>query len=503
MHEAVANLRRAGEHYVATGAVDRALAVALLPYYPVLGEPTGQAHLLKRALGLVPQGSTEAARLLCRYGRLAIFEEAEVATGRPALRQALEIAERSGDTALKFRVLADVAHTDAADMASPEWLSRVSRALAVGAGVGDRQDELVARYSATLRSFIVGDRAGVARYGVPMLPLAEGLRDRFWVATAHRARVYVSWMRGDFAGARGESDRSLDIAPEESRDLAIRIQIEYETGNFALGRRYLDRLIGLWEAGPPAANSECLLLAMVIPLVARLEGSAELLPVAEQAARRGLATWSGLEFAHFVYTGCAFAAIVPNDHVRARETYVALKADPHPMCYHTLACRDRLLGLLAALIGDDASARQHFEDALAFCEHNDLRPELAWTSCDFAAFLARSASHDDRARGADLLSQALAICQPLGMRPLQDYALSLAPGLTLREAPQVAYPDGLTEREMDVIRLVATGKPDRVIAQELSISVRTVGNHVSRILSKTASANRTEVATYALRHGIV
>jgi DNA-binding CsgD family transcriptional regulator len=434
---------------------------------------------------------------------LAIFEEADAAAGRPALRQALEIAERSGDGALKFRVLADVAHTDLADKASPEWLSRVSRALAVGAGAGDRQAELVARYSATLRSFIAGDRAGVARYGVPMLPLAEGLRDRFWLATAHRARVFAPWMRGDFAAARGESDRSLDVAPEEPRDLAIRIQIEYETGSFATGKRYLDRLIGLWEAGPPSANNECLLLAMVIPLVARLEGTTDLLPLAERAARRSLTKWSGLYFSHFVHEGRAFAAIVQNNRATARETYAVLRDDPHPMDFHTLTCRDRLLGLLAALIGDDASARRHFEDALAFCEHHDLRPELAWTSCDFAAVLARSASHDDRARGADLLGQAMSVAELLGMRPLQGHARALAPGPMMREAPRVAYPDGLTAREMDVIRLVAAGKPDRAIAEELSISIRTVGNHVSRILSKTASANRTEVATYALRHGIV
>jgi DNA-binding NarL/FixJ family response regulator len=116
--------------------------------------------------------------------------------------------------------------------------------------------------------------------------------------------------------------------------------------------------------------------------------------------------------------------------------------------------------------------------------------------------LARSASHDDRARSADLVRQALSVGQALGMRPLQAYALTVAPRPAAGEAPPVVRPAGLTEREMDVIRLVAAGKPDRAIAGELSISVRTVGNHVSRILSKTASANRTEVATYALRHGI-
>lgn len=170
------------------------------------------------------------------------------------------------------------------------------------------------------------------------------------------------------------------------------------------------------------------------------------------------------------------------------------------MGFHSLACRDRLLGLLAGVIGDDTSARPHFEDALAFCQHNDLRPELAWTSYDFAAFLSRSAGADDRAPGADLLGEAVSLGQSLGMRPLQQYALTLAPRLTpTREAHRVAHLDGLTERELDVIRQVAAGKPDHVISGELSISIRTVGNHVRHILAKTSSTSRTEAAMYALR----
>jgi DNA-binding NarL/FixJ family response regulator len=53
-----------------------------------------------------------------------------------------------------------------------------------------------------------------------------------------------------------------------------------------------------------------------------------------------------------------------------------------------------------------------------------------------------------------------------------------------------------------VIWLVAAGKMDREIGEELSISVNTVGNHVKNILSKTDSANRTEAAAYAVRHGL-
>ena len=51
--------------------------------------------------------------------------------------------------------------------------------------------------------------------------------------------------------------------------------------------------------------------------------------------------------------------------------------------------------------------------------------------------------------------------------------------------------------------MVAAGKTDREIAEELIISINTVGNHVRSILNKTNSANRTEAATYANQRGLI
>jgi len=60
----------------------------------------------------------------------------------------------------------------------------------------------------------------------------------------------------------------------------------------------------------------------------------------------------------------------------------------------------------------------------------------------------------------------------------------------------------LTKREVEVLQLICGGKTDREIAEDLIISVNTVGNHVKNILNKTDTANRTEAATYAGRHGL-
>lgn len=68
------------------------------------------------------------------------------------------------------------------------------------------------------------------------------------------------------------------------------------------------------------------------------------------------------------------------------------------------------------------------------------------------------------------------------------------------QADPSAPPDGLSGREVDVLRLVAAGHSNQKIADELSLSRYTVVRHVSNISGKIDTSNRGEV--YAERHGL-
>ena len=63
-------------------------------------------------------------------------------------------------------------------------------------------------------------------------------------------------------------------------------------------------------------------------------------------------------------------------------------------------------------------------------------------------------------------------------------------------------PDPLTARELDILRLIAQGKSNKEIAQQLTIAEETVKTHVSNILGKLHLASRTQAALYALKEGI-
>lgn len=63
--------------------------------------------------------------------------------------------------------------------------------------------------------------------------------------------------------------------------------------------------------------------------------------------------------------------------------------------------------------------------------------------------------------------------------------------------------DTLTERELEVLKLIGRGKSNREIAEELFIGIKTVKTHVSNILSKLQVEDRTQAAIYANRHGLI
>jgi DNA-binding CsgD family transcriptional regulator len=63
-------------------------------------------------------------------------------------------------------------------------------------------------------------------------------------------------------------------------------------------------------------------------------------------------------------------------------------------------------------------------------------------------------------------------------------------------------PDGLTARELEVLRLVASGRSNREIARELVLSVRTVERHINNLYAKIGARGKADATAYAFRHGL-
>jgi len=84
-----------------------------------------------------------------------------------------------------------------------------------------------------------------------------------------------------------------------------------------------------------------------------------------------------------------------------------------------------------------------------------------------------------------------------------DEAVAESLNVRLDRSPKHVSPHQLTQRELDVLRLVADGRTDREIAAELSISYRTTTTHVRNVMNKLGVDSRTAASTDAVRLGLI
>jgi two-component system, NarL family, response regulator LiaR len=114
-----------------------------------------------------------------------------------------------------------------------------------------------------------------------------------------------------------------------------------------------------------------------------------------------------------------------------------------------------------------------------------------------ASYLLKDVSPDDLVEAIRAAHRGEARLHPDILRKLMEQVAS-------QSAPQrESQVESLTERELDVVRLVAQGRNNQEIAQELVISEKTVKTHVSNILGKLHLEDRTQLAIYAFKKGLV
>ncbi|MBA2568359.1 MAG: response regulator transcription factor [Actinobacteria bacterium] len=113
-------------------------------------------------------------------------------------------------------------------------------------------------------------------------------------------------------------------------------------------------------------------------------------------------------------------------------------------------------------------------------------------------YLVKDSSIEDLMRGIN----AAAVGESLISPPIASKVLQRMRAVTLDQGAETIRAE-LSERELDVLRLIANGKDNSEIAEALHISPKTVKNHISNILMKLQIDNRIQAAVYAVRSGIV
>ena len=127
-------------------------------------------------------------------------------------------------------------------------------------------------------------------------------------------------------------------------------------------------------------------------------------------------------------------------------------------------------------------------------------PGIAWVTralrANVKAILNRDAPPEDILSAIESTYSGLVVLEP-------DVIDSVLRSVRLTTADPPALSQALTEREIEVLQLLAEGVGNKVIATRLNISEHTVKFHISSVLSKMGAASRTEAVTQGIRNGLI
>jgi DNA-binding CsgD family transcriptional regulator len=191
------------------------------------------------------------------------------------------------------------------------------------------------------------------------------------------------------------------------------------------------------------------------------------------------------------------------DAVQAERIEAALRpyaAQAIPFCAAPTPSVAHHLGVLAATLGRHDEAELRFSDALAMHEGIGASHWAARTRLEWARMLLARRQPGDAQRAQSLLEEALGAYESLGIDAWSRRAEEM---LGRRRPPKSRLPGGLTEREAEVLRLVAVGMSNKTIAAELGVSDKTVERHLGNIFAKLGVSSRAAATSFAHRQGIV
>ncbi|MGH9088406.1 MAG: ATP-binding protein [Acidimicrobiales bacterium] len=317
---------------------------------------------------------------------------------------------------------------------------------------------------------------------------AQGTGQPYYRHVYHCLAHAAAFLRGDFAEAQRWTDKTIEETfGDEMTEGPHGVQtfmVRRETGALTRFRRHLDgeeSFAGRWVPGLLALYTE----------VGHEQGARRALhhllerdrPAGTDEAQWPMELVFMVEAALFLTDADAVQALRP-----LLGAYEGMNLVSGTLIA-TFGSADRLLARIAAFEGDGPLAARHFAAALDM----DRRMRSTVHVAETLAHLARSAADAGRrAQAAELAAQARALAEPIG----QERVLRLLGGLA---AP---VRDGLTDRELTVLRLLAAGLSNQEIGAQLHISGNTAANHVRSILMKTGAANRTQAAMYAAQRNL-
>lgn len=467
----------------------------------------GAREAFERALELLGAAdSSDAAETLLQLADLHATSLGRNTAGIAYAERALAMVERLGDQRLAATAYCVIGNVRARSGDLVAGRTALERALALAQELDD--PALAAEACAYLANLYAwsGDLNRSRELSIMRAQLAQRTQDPFHLRHVYAWLGFQETLQGRWAEAErwfAEREPIVDVlqSPEPRAALwAYRGVLRYLQGQFEEADQEFRRVVELLH--PTGSGTLVWHLGWHGLVLAELGRGAEALNCYEELhaladALDEQARGRGLAFAHLAV---GYARL--GETKRAAGCYMKLlpfQGQVSPVLI------DRGLGIAALAGGNAAAARRHLTDAEAGARQAEMRPELALMLIQ-RGLLER---HAPAAAGAlpaalpgDPLAEGLRLCEELGMHELGRRLLRPAPAAPQRRAGRTARVDGLSDRELDVLRLVAQGRTNRQVAATLVLSEKTVARHLTNIFAKIGVENRSGATAYALHHGL-
>jgi DNA-binding CsgD family transcriptional regulator/tetratricopeptide (TPR) repeat protein len=455
----------------------------------------GARELLQEAsAALAREDSTLRVGLLASLARALEFE-GDSDQAALARADAIAMARRIDDRPGLATVLVGI-YWARATTSLAEALEMLGEARDLAEEMGDVEGQAEATQWRVSALMALGEIAPAREELTVALDMAQNTRQPFNLHVCEHYRSALALLEGRLAEAEEAAERSREwgqllVGRDASGVYGIQMfGVRREQGRLAELAPVIrvlaagDRGGGAWRPGLAAMLAELAMEEQVRGELDRVQAEG-LDPLRE-----------GLWLASLTYLADAAGAVAHQGVASLVYPLLAPLAGRNVMIGHGVACygaADRYLGMLAATLGDTDDAAGHFEAALHLNRQMGADTWLAHTAYEYGRMLL---AHGDSDRGEQLLAEAALLAEAVGMPTLLARVRALAP---VSSSP---LPDGLSIRELDVLRLMARGLSNREIGTALFISEHTAANHVRSILRKTACANRTQATAYAFRRGL-
>jgi predicted ATPase/DNA-binding CsgD family transcriptional regulator len=384
------------------------------------------------------------------------------------------------------------------------------RAIALWRDLGDGRGAGVALNLVALAASALGDLAAARAQAAESVALLRQHGEPWSLVAALGMHAWVERRYGDLAAARAVAEESVALARRANdplvtgRSLELSARSAQDQGDVAAARALFEQSLPLLHAaGTPWLEAFVLRELGEVAIAAGDYDEAarrftESLALAQDIGAAPTGPWRAL----------AFLARLRGD-LRQATAYVGrVVAYYQPPIARVLAACLADLGGIAVMQEEPHRAARLFGASAALCTPENLPPmglpfllsvyeqdvAAARDALGEAAFAAAWAEGQTQPVEA-LLAEALQAGAPLP--PAPDAVASPGSG-----AAPTTPPDGLTAREVEVLRLLAAGQSNQQIGAALVISLNTVARHISHIFDKIGAANRTEAANFAHRQGL-